>query len=549
METALANIGQAFAEGFDLILTPSILTILPIILAVCLIGNKKLPWGVAVGFMLVFALFTFFNRSIVEITGLDLDIYRALAFAWLMITGIILLSNFLSQKFKQLARALTGASDSPSAAQAGFGTGFLIGALTAIIWTPYNGPVVAEAIVQTVLQTLNITSFLILLAFAYGAILLIMVIVILLRSFITVSPASNNLVRKIVGCIVLVTTIIVAFNYHYSAITFTVDKSGSSIYQTRLIDALKKPYPAPAIEGIKAWINSAPLTASQLKGKVIMVNFSSYSCLNCIRALPYFIDWYNKYHDNGLLVIDIHSPEFDFEKSVTNTRNAAVKYDIPYPIALDTQRTTWKNFNNEYWPSQYLIDTDGNVVYQHVGEGDYATTENNIRFLLGLNKIDGTTAVSTTTSPLFHHTSAEIYTGYSSAKGYAGNEPLSVETIDNYTMPSELSENAWALKGKWTITNEDIITSSTNAAIKIHFYAKKVWVVMGTDNNQAIPVHILYNGEELTGNRGVDVKEDGTVLVDNHGLYEILDLDKPVSGELELLSPREGLEIYTIAFG
>jgi cytochrome c biogenesis protein CcdA/thiol-disulfide isomerase/thioredoxin len=548
MEHALANIVLAFAEGFELTISPTILSILPIIFVVSLLGNKKLPWGVGCGFIFVFALFTIFSRDLVKYTGIDLDLYRAVAFVWLIVSGIIMLSDYLTTQFGRLTRAFTSGDDPLGNPQGSFGAGFLIGMLTAVIWTPYAGPLVAEAIVQTVTDTINFSSFIVLLAFAYGAILPIMVIVAIIRVLlITRTSAINSSLRKLAGLIIIFCTVCVAYKYHYTATTFTIN--GESVYQTALIDGLKTPYPAPDIEDITAWINSEPLTKDELRGKVVLLNFSTYSCINCIRALPYLVNWFNQYRDNGLLVIDIHSPEFDFEKSVTNVRNAAVKFSIPYPIALDSNFATWKNFHNEYWPSQYLIDKNGNVVYQHIGEGGYATTENNIRFLLGFNKIDESTATTKTTSPLFHHITPVTYLGFNRSKSYAGTDPIVENDVSNYSFPPALSENAWALKGKWTITDENIISANTHSAIKIKFYAQKVLIVMGTDNNQAIPVKITLNGKELGSNRGQDVSEEDMIQVSGHGLYEVLSLAEPIAGELELEAPREGLEIYTFTFG
>jgi thiol-disulfide isomerase/thioredoxin len=151
-----------------------------------------------------------------------------------------------------------------------------------------------------------------------------------------------------------------------------------------LQNGLTIPYTAPQISGIASWINSDPIRLSDLKGKVVLIEFWTYTCINCKHTLPYVVEWYAKYHDAGLVVIGVHSPEFDFEKTRSNVQEAVQQDGILYPVAQDNQFETWRNYNNSYWPAQYLIDKQGNVVYQHFGEGDYDITENNIRFLLGM---------------------------------------------------------------------------------------------------------------------------------------------------------------------
>jgi thiol-disulfide isomerase/thioredoxin len=152
-----------------------------------------------------------------------------------------------------------------------------------------------------------------------------------------------------------------------------------------LVNALPTAYPAPEIEGIEQWINSPPLNIKSLHGQVVLINFWTFACYNCQNTLPYFNQWYDKYHDKGLVIIGIHSPEFEYESNLSNVQNAVIKDGIKYPVALDNHFTTWRNYQNKYWPARYLIDKKGNVVYSHFGEGDYEKTENNIRYSLGIN--------------------------------------------------------------------------------------------------------------------------------------------------------------------
>jgi thiol-disulfide isomerase/thioredoxin len=167
-----------------------------------------------------------------------------------------------------------------------------------------------------------------------------------------------------------------------TAITQAAEPSNNS--SLSLQNGVATPYAAPPISGISSWINSDPIQLSELQGKVVLIEFWTYTCINCKRTLPYVIDWYAKYHHAGLIIIGVHSPEFDFEKTRSHVQEAVQKEGILFPVAQDNQFETWRNYNNNYWPAQYLIDKKGNVVYQHFGEGDYSITENNIRLLLGM---------------------------------------------------------------------------------------------------------------------------------------------------------------------
>lgn len=160
----------------------------------------------------------------------------------------------------------------------------------------------------------------------------------------------------------------------------------TSCIGVELQDSLLKPYPTPVLSGITAWLNSEPITMRELLGKVVLVDFWTYSCSNCIHTLPYITRWDRQYRGKGLVIIGIHTPEFDAEKSHANVEAAVAKYQIEYPVAMDNRSVTWNNFRNRYWPALYLIDKEGRVVYAHYGEGNYAVTESNIRYLLGLEK-------------------------------------------------------------------------------------------------------------------------------------------------------------------
>jgi thiol-disulfide isomerase/thioredoxin len=313
-----------------------------------------------------------------------------------------------------------------------------------------------------------------------------------------------------------------------------------------LQNGLAEPYPAPEISGIDNWINSGPLQISELKGKVVLIDFWTYSCINCMRTIPYIKDWYNKYHDKGLVIIGVHSPEFDFEKDLSNVQNAVAKNGIKYPVALDSHFGTWQNFKNSYWPAHYLIDKNGNVVYTHFGEGDYDVTENNIRILLGLNGV--TSSLDLGGDNAVGPVSPETYFGYARAQNFASPESVTNDKEATYTFPRKLPDNGWALQGDWMVMPDKVISEKNNAALKFHFTANKVFIVMGSATGKTIPVKLLFNGERVAAEKGKDVANSG-ISVGKHGLFEVLSFDHAADGVLQVIAAEPGLEVYTFTFG
>ena len=278
---------------------------------------------------------------------------------------------------------------------------------------------------------------------------------------------------------------------------------------------------------------------------MVLIDFWTYSCINCLRTLPYLKDWYNKYQKDGFLIIGIHSPEFDFEKNLDNVKAAVKRLGIQYPVALDNRFVTWSNFQNHYWPAHYLINKEGKVVYEHFGEGAYEVTESNIRFLLGINDLNAEKPESGGAYSLGQ--TPETYLGYARADSSLSPELVRDQTA-SYAFPAELSDNAWALQGDWQVKEDKIISAKADAALKIHFNARKVYLVMGNNSAKPISLKVLLNGKPLSADQGADLQA-GSVLVDKHAIYEILSFKVVSSGLLQVTATEPGLEIYTFTFG
>ncbi|KTD31870.1 MULTISPECIES: cytochrome c biogenesis protein DipZ [Legionella] len=551
MRSELISILLGFIEGFGLIISPCILPILPIVLASSLVNSKKRPLGIISGFTIIFALFAFFSRQFVQYIGINLDALRHISYLILLLLGLIMISSYLSEKLSHFTQRLAHMGSTFSSAnnpQGGFYSGFFLGGLISIIWTPCAGPILAAVIVQTVIQKTTLVSFFILLAFALGAAIPMFIIALYGRKLIetfTFLKQKTILFRKLLGVIIIASVGYMLYQERGYSADYTVPET-TTHPATSLENALWIPYKAPAIEDIEAWINSPPLTMDHLKGKVVLIDFWTYSCINCVRTLPYLKEWYQKYRDRGLVIIGIHSPEFAFEKNLNNVESAVKRNGILYPVALDNQFTTWRNYNNHYWPAHYLIDQQGEVVYQHYGEEAYETTENNIRFLLGIDKLPQEQL--TMTRRLYSSLETpETYLGY--ARANRSLSPYLVhDKIAQYSFPTQLPLNAWALQGAWQVSEDKIIAGAANASLEIHFNARKVFMVMSNPTGKPIKIQVLLNGKALLEDAGKDVNK-GNILVGKDSIYEVVVNKQFTSGLLQIITSEPGVEIYTFTFG
>lgn len=526
----LGYLGLAFIEGFALIIAPCILPILPIVLAAGVSGGKMRPYGIICGFILSFCLFTLLSRQLILSFHLSGDLIRQISFYLLILFGIVLMSNYLSNKFASLTQgfAKVGNQLSDNNHRQGFWGGFLLGLPIGLIWTPCAGPIIAAIFVQIIRAKTSLETILTLLAFSIGVgvpMLLITLFGNRMISQMSFFKKHSELIRKLVGAIIIVTVLITA-----QISLFIKPAMAQTVNYSTLQNALSQPYPAPEITGISAWINSTPLTIKQLHGKVVLIDFWTYSCINCVRTLPYIISWDQKYRQQGLVIIGVHSPEFLFEQNLANVQQAVTQDKILYPVALDNNLDTWTNFNNQFWPAHYLIDKSGNVVYTHFGEGDYGITENNIRVLLGdtpLSNINEEAAfVSDQQTP-------ETYLGYLRSERFASPTILT----GAYQYPDHLDLHEWALSGDWHRGTEKITAEQAGAELELHFYAKNVYLVMSTESHKSIPVTVSLQGKSTV------------ITVQQDTLYQIANLAYPQEKIIKITAGAPGLSAYAFTFG
>ena len=286
---------------------------------------------------------------------------------------------------------------------------------------------------------------------------------------------------------------------------------------------------APSWTNISNWLNSSPLKAEDLKGKVVLVDFWTYSCINCIRTLPYVTKWYDTYKDQGLVVVGVHTPEFAFEKDSSNVSRAIKQFNIHYPVAQDNDYGTWNVFNNQYWPAEYLIDKDGEIVYEHFGEGEYDHTENAIRTLLGLSA----TAAPDNGQDLSQVGSPEMYFGSNRLQYLAsGQNPAQT----NFTLPQNLDLNTFGLGGSWQISPETAKLTKPNGSIKLKFHSGKVFMVAQSDKPVTLQIK-------------VDGKSQPPVTIQASQLYTLFDSSDYSDHVIEITIPDAGFEAFTFTFG
>ncbi|AQS87751.1 cytochrome c biogenesis protein [Neoasaia chiangmaiensis NBRC 101099] len=315
----------------------------------------------------------------------------------------------------------------------------------------------------------------------------------------------------------------------------------------------------PSLDGATQWLNSPPLSRDQLRGKVVLVDFWTYSCINCLREMPYLSAWAEKYKPYGLVVIGVHAYEFDFEKNIDNIKQAIARYHVNFPVAVDNDRGIWNAFQNEYWPAAYFVDAQGHIRHHHFGEGDYADSERIIQTLLrdaGAKNVP-TTLVSVDATgaqaegDMADMQSPETYIGYARAQNFASAGGAVQDETSDYAASNTLALNQWDLGGKWSVNAEHATLHAPGGTIDYRFHARDLHLVMGPGpNGQPVPFHVTIDGHAPGAAHGADIDANGNGTVTGQQLYQLVRQNGEIGDHtFTIRFDKPGVQAFSFTFG
>jgi cytochrome c biogenesis protein CcdA/thiol-disulfide isomerase/thioredoxin len=539
-------IGIGLAAGFITAISPCVLPVLPIVFAGGATGGRRKPFAIVAGLVVSFSAFTLFGVWLLRKLGLPQDILRNVAIGLLFLVAATLLfprvEELIQRPFLRLTRRPGG----------DLGGGFLLGASLGLVFVPCAGPVLAAITVVGATQDVGGRAVVLTIAYAVGAAVPMLLVAFGGRAGMSALRPHAQTIRRALGVVVALTALAIAFNVdrHFQtavpgyteALQKKVEQNGRAQTELRKIrggtreqasnTSLHDFGQAPELAGLSRWINSKPLTLRQLRGKVVLIDFWTYSCINCLRTLPHVKAWYQTYRKRGLVVLGIHTPEFAFEHVPANVDGAVRRLGIRYPVALDNGFHTWNAFQNQYWPAKYLIDRSGHLRYYHFGEGEYDTTESRIRALLGENAGMLPVAAELSDPTPNSAITPESYLGYQRLARFA-DATVTPDRFADYRFPREmLRPDELAYAGPWKVTGEEIV-AGLGARLRLSFTARRVHLVLGGRGTVGV---------------SLDGRQQRNVRVDGSRLYTLLRLPARRSGLLELrFSP--GVRGYAFTFG
>jgi cytochrome c biogenesis protein CcdA/thiol-disulfide isomerase/thioredoxin len=542
----LVLIGIGLAAGFITAISPCVLPVLPIVFAGGATGGRRKPFAIVGGLIASFSAFTLFGVWLLRRLGLPQDVLRDVAIGLLFLVAATLLFPRLEEIVQRPLLRLTRRPGGE------LGGGFLLGASLGLVFVPCAGPVLAAITVVGATQEVGARSIILTLAYSIGAGVPMLLVAFFGRAGMKALRPHAHSIRQVLGVVVALTALAIAFNVdrrfqtaipgYTEALQKKVEQSDRAQSELAKLrgntreqassSSLKDFGPAAELTGLSHWINSDPLTLQQLRGKVVLIDFWTYSCINCLRTLPHVKAWYRTYRDRGLVVLGVHTPEFAFEHVAGNVESAVHRLGITYPVALDNDYGTWNAFQNQYWPAKYLIDRNGHLRYYHFGEGEYDTTEARIRTLLGesaemlpvANRLSDPTPKTVLTP--------ETYLGYSRLQRFA-QSTVTPKRFAQYRFPKRsLQPSELAYSGIWKV-NPDEIVAGLGSRLRLSFIAREVHLVLGGHGE----VNVLLDGAQRR-----------TVRVDGSRLYTLLRMRSLTTGLLELqFTP--GVRGYAFTFG
>jgi cytochrome c biogenesis protein CcdA/thiol-disulfide isomerase/thioredoxin len=563
----------AYLGGILTIVSPCILPVLPFVFAradrAFIKSGVPMLVGMAVTFVAIATL-----AVVAGGWAVDANQYgRAIAMVILAAFGLTLIFPGLADRamrpFVNLGAKLSsslGAQDDATLPS------FLLGIATGFLWAPCAGPILGLILTTAALNGASVATSLLLFAYAAGAATsLALALIVGGRAFAAMkhSLGAGEWIRRGLGVAVLISVVAIALGLDTGFLT-RLSLSGSASLEQGLVDRFRPPLksadtstqPLPAtsdaLSGAVDWLNSPPLTIEGLKGKVVVIDFWTYSCINCLRSIPYIKAWAEKYKDHGLVVIGVHTPEFAFERNINNVRAAVSDLKIEYPVAIDNEYKIWRSFDNKYWPAHYFIDAKGRVRFHHFGEGEYDQSEQEIQRLLkeagngnvpqslvsvNASGVEAAPSVDDDRSP-------ETYIGYDRARNFASPGGI-VENEGHVYASASLLLDQWSLSGDWTVRGEDAVLNEAGGSIVYRFHARDLHLVLGpAGDGKPIRFRVTVDGKAPGADHGTDTDADGRGVIDSQRLYQLVRQNDEISDRtfaIEFLDA--GVHAYAFTFG
>jgi cytochrome c biogenesis protein CcdA/thiol-disulfide isomerase/thioredoxin len=590
----------AFLGGALTIVSPCILPVLPFVFARNgqSFARTTLPLlaGMAVTFAALATLAAVGGAWAVRLNSYG----RILALLLLAAFGVALISRsfaaWLARPFVALGNRLLQPGSQPGVAQSA-----LLGVATGFLWAPCAGPILGLILTGAAISGPSAATTLLLFAYSLGAITSLALVTLAGRRIaaaFTGSLGATEWLRRALGVAVLAGVAAIAFGWDTGLLT-RLSYAGTNRLEQSLIESVRVPAgtamaprmdgsagtlargqgamsdavmrsgaarAAPPVEGelpsfagAAAWLNSPPLTPQELRGRVVLVDFWTYSCINCLRSLPYIKAWNERYKDHGLTIVGVHSPEFAFEKDEDNVRRAVRQLGVSYPVALDNDLTIWRAFNNQYWPAHYFIDAQGRIRGHHFGEGEYPQSEQLLRTLLieaGYQDLpppvsgmqaQGVERAADENDIL----SPETYLGFARAENFVAREPLERDRALRYSLPEALPLNGWSLAGTWNVGDESAVATESGDRLVFRFHARDLHLVLGPGpDGQPVKFRVTLDGAAPGASHGADTDASGSGEVREQRLYQLIRQAPPVQDRtftIEFLTP--GVRAYSFTFG
>jgi cytochrome c biogenesis protein CcdA/thiol-disulfide isomerase/thioredoxin len=515
---------------------------------------------------------------------------------------LVALGDKLSSKAQQANAPASG--DAVAGIWSGVRASFLLGIATGLLWAPCAGPVLGLVLTGAALNGASVGTTLLLLAYAAGAATSLALALLVggkVFGAMKRSLGAGEWLRRGLGVAMLGGVAAIATGLDTGLLT-KVSTVATAGLEQKLIDTLsprdqqqgnqasqgaammsrtamtgsgpammamhgaadaetlKVEGTLPQLTGAVEWLNSSPLTAAQLKGKVVLVDFWTYSCINCLRTMPYVKAWAEKYRDQGLVVIGVHAPEFAFERDLGNVRKAVKDLGITYPVAVDNDYAIWRAFGNQYWPAHYFIDAKGRIRHHHFGEGEYAQSEQVIQQLLeeaGRKDVTNTVVSAEDAkgvqqaADMSQVASPETYLGYERAQNFVSPEKQAADKARLYTAPAKPALNQWGLAGNWLSQPDQVTLNEARGSIVYRFHARDLHLVLGPGKDgKPVRFRVTIDGAAPGKDHGTDVAADGTGTITGQRLYQLVRQSGAVADRtfsIEFLDP--GVQAYAFTFG